>query len=112
MDYHKTKFLYTKTPQQLTMFTIITCVITKANFYTSVIKGELHTNSWNSTFVNKLQFPLILGSFVFKASKTDNRSWDIYVFSDTETRFYTISEESETINIVSPDWRHCGQKLS
>ena len=112
MDYHKTKFLYTKTPQQLTMFTIITCFITKANFYTSVIKGELHTNSWNSTFVNKLQFPLILGSFVFKASKTDNRSWDIYVFSDTETRFYTISEESETINIVSPDWRHCGQKLS
>ena len=56
------------------------------------IKGELHSNSWNLTFVNKLQFPLILRSFVFKASKTDNRSWDIYVFSDTETCFYTISE--------------------
>ena len=34
------------------------------------LKGELHSNSWNLTFVNKLQFPLILRSFVFKASKT------------------------------------------
>ena len=28
-------------------------------------KGELHSNSWNLTFVNKLQFPLILRSFDF-----------------------------------------------
>ena len=32
-------------------------------------KGELHYNSWNLTFINKLQFPLILQSFVFKVSK-------------------------------------------
>ena len=32
-------------------------------------KGELHSNSWNLTFVNKLQFLLILRSFVFKASE-------------------------------------------
>ena len=30
---------------------------------------ELHSNSWNLTFVNKLQFSLILRSFIFKASK-------------------------------------------
>ena len=55
-------------------------------------RGELHSNSWNLTFLNKIQFPLILQSFVFKASKIDNRSWDIYVFSDTETWFYTFAE--------------------
>ena len=33
------------------------------------LKGELHSNSRNLTFVNKLQFPLILQYFVFKASK-------------------------------------------
>ena len=33
------------------------------------VKGELHSNSWNLTFVKKLQFPLILWSFVSKASK-------------------------------------------
>ena len=32
-------------------------------------KGELHSDSWSLTFVNKLQFPLILRSFVFKSSK-------------------------------------------
>ena len=32
-------------------------------------KGELHSNSWNLTFVNKLQFLLILRSFAFKASE-------------------------------------------
>ena len=32
-------------------------------------KGELHSYSWNLAFVNKLQFPLILRSFAFKASK-------------------------------------------
>ena len=37
--------------------------------YELEFKGELHSNSWNLTFVNKLQFPLILRSFVFKASK-------------------------------------------
>ena len=33
------------------------------------LKGELHSNSWNLTFINKLQVPLILRSFVFKVSK-------------------------------------------
>ena len=51
------------------------------------IKGELHSNSWNLTFVDKLQFPLIL-----KHQKIDNRSGDIYVFSHTEKWFYTFSE--------------------
>ena len=59
---------------------------------TNNIKGELHSNSWNLTFVNKLQFPLILESFALKHQKIDNRSWDIYVFSHTETWFYTFSE--------------------
>ena len=54
------------------------------------LKGELQPYSWNLTFVNKLQFPLVLRSFVFKPSKFDNLSWDIYVFSHTETCFYTI----------------------
>ena len=44
------------------------------------LKGELHSNSWNLTFINKLQFPLILRSLVFKAS------------FHTETCFYTFSE--------------------
>ena len=35
----------------------------------SLLEGELHSNSWNLTFANKLQFPLILWSFSFKASK-------------------------------------------
>ena len=56
------------------------------------VKGKLHSNSWNLTFVNKLQFPLILESFALKHQKIDNRSWDIYVFSYTETCFYTFSE--------------------
>ena len=33
------------------------------------IKGKLHPNSWNLTFINKSQFPLILQSFVFNVSK-------------------------------------------
>ena len=32
-------------------------------------KRELHSNSWNFTFLNKLQFPLMSWSFVFKVSK-------------------------------------------
>ena len=44
-------------------------------------KGELHSYLWNLTFVNKLQCPLTLRSFVFKVSKNWNRSWDIYVSS-------------------------------
>ena len=32
-------------------------------------KGKLHSNLWNVNFVNKLQFSLILRSFVFKAPK-------------------------------------------
>ena len=32
-------------------------------------KGELHSNSWNLTLINKLQFPLNLRSFVFEVSK-------------------------------------------
>ena len=56
------------------------------------LKRELHSNSWNSTFVNKLQFPLILQSFVLKDQKIDNRYWDIYVFSQIETCFYSFSE--------------------
>ena len=32
-------------------------------------KGELYSNSWNLTFINKLQFPLILECFVPKVSK-------------------------------------------
>ena len=32
-------------------------------------RGELHSNSWNLTVINKLQFPLILKSFVLKVSK-------------------------------------------
>ena len=43
-------------------------------------------------FVNKLQFPLIYNLLFLKHQKIDNRSWDIYVFSHTETRFYTIYE--------------------
>ena len=34
-----------------------------------ILKGDLHSNSRNLTFVNKLQLPLILPYFVFKASK-------------------------------------------
>ena len=55
-----------------------------------IIKEELHSNSWNLTLNNKLHFPLILQSF--KVSKNDNRSWDIYVLSHTETCFYAFSE--------------------
>ena len=32
-------------------------------------KRELHSNSWNFTFLNKLQFPLMSWSFVFEVSK-------------------------------------------
>ena len=34
-------------------------------------KGELHSNSWNLTFVNKLQFPQILRSFVLTVFLND-----------------------------------------
>ena len=45
-----------------------------------LFKGELHTKiSSNFTI------------FFLKHQKVDNRSCDIYVFSHTETRFYTIS---------------------
>ena len=30
---------------------------------------ELHSNSWNLTFINKLQFAVILGFFTVKVSK-------------------------------------------
>ena len=33
------------------------------------LEGELHSNSWNLTVINKLQFPLILQSFDLKVSK-------------------------------------------
>ena len=56
------------------------------------IKGELHSDSWNLTFIIKLQFPLILWFLFSKYQKIDNCSWDIYVFSHTETCFYTYSE--------------------
>ena len=57
--------------------------------YFVVFKGELHSNSWNLTFVNKLKFCDLL---FLKHQKIDNRSWDIYVFSHTETCFYTFSQ--------------------
>ena len=40
---------------------------TKVKYRKRLVKGELHSNSWNLT-------------------------WDIYVFSLTETCFYTLSE--------------------
>ena len=54
-------------------------------------KGEFHSNSWNLTFVNKLKFYDLL---FLKHQKIGNRSWDTYMFSQTEIRF------SETNNIV------------
>ena len=36
---------------------------------TVLVKGELDSNSRNLTFINKLQFALILQSFAFKVSK-------------------------------------------
>ena len=50
----------------------------------SNLKGEFHSNLWNLTFINKSKYSLILQCFVFKVSKVHNRSWDIYVFSNTK----------------------------
>ena len=56
------------------------------------LKVDPLCNIWSLTFVNKLKFTLILQSFFLKHQKTDNRSWDIYVVSHTETCFYTFSK--------------------
>ena len=45
------------------------------------IKGELHSNLWNLTFINKLQFPLFYNVLFLKYKKNDNHFWDIYVIS-------------------------------